>query len=100
MSIETAYEHIVVNDDVPIIEATGIKVSQLVIEHMAHGWSASELRYQHPDLTLGQIHSALAYYWDQQTAVDAEIERCDARVDQIRKSVKSGELQDRLARNR
>ena len=28
----------------------------------AHGWSAEELLFQHPYLSLGQIHSALAYY--------------------------------------
>ncbi len=28
---------------------------------MAYGWSPEEMHFQHPDLTLGQIYSALAY---------------------------------------
>ncbi len=32
-----------------------------VVEQKAYGWSAEELHFQHPYLTLGQIHSALAY---------------------------------------
>lgn len=98
MSIETAYEHIAVEDGVPVIKHSGMKVSQLVIEHLGHGWSPSELRYQHPDLTLGQIYSALAYYWDHKAEVDAEIDRVEERVSQIREEIKSFTLQERLAR--
>jgi len=100
MSIETAYEHITVAEGVPTIEHSGMKVSQLVIEHLSHGWSPSELRYQHPELTLGQIYSALAYYWDHKAEVDAEIERREERVSQIREEAKSFQLQERLTRNR
>ena len=30
---------------------------------------------QHPYLTLGQIYSALAYYWDHREELDQDIER-------------------------
>lgn len=42
---------------------------------MTYGWSPEELYFQHPYLTLGQIHSALAYYRDHQKGLDKEIER-------------------------
>jgi hypothetical protein len=32
--------------------------------------NAAELLEQHPQLTLGQIFSALAYYWDHQSEMD------------------------------
>lgn len=60
--IETRYEHIVLDEDkVPIIARTNMKVVELVVERMAYGWSPEELYFQHPYLSLGQIHSALAY---------------------------------------
>jgi uncharacterized protein (DUF433 family) len=36
---------------------------ELVAAAKSHGWSAEELTYQHPHLSLGQVHSALAYYY-------------------------------------
>ena len=47
------------------------------------GWSPEELAFQHPYLTLGQIHSALAYYWDHQEELDHDIERRLRFVDQV-----------------
>ena len=52
-----------------------MKVVELVLEKMAHGWSPEELYFQHPHLTLGQIYSALAYYSDHQEELDKDIER-------------------------
>jgi len=88
--LETRYEHIVLNKDgVPMIAGTTIKVSEMVLEKMAYGWSPEELYFQHPYLTLGQIYSALAYYWDHQDEMDADIERRLERVEQIRLAVNS-----------
>lgn len=33
------------------------------------------MRLQYPHLSLAQIHAALAYYYDHQTELDAEIQR-------------------------
>jgi hypothetical protein len=35
----------------------------------------------YPDLTMGQIHSALAYYWDHQAMVDAQIATANANAE-------------------
>ncbi len=70
----TPYEHIVLNAaDSPLIAGTTMKVIELVVEYQAYGWSPEELHLQHPYLTLGQIYSALAYYWDHQSTLDQEI---------------------------
>jgi hypothetical protein len=55
-SIATPYQHIV------------------VAEVMAYGWSPEELHFQHPYLSMGQIHSALAYYWDHEEEINQQIE--------------------------
>ena len=45
------------------------------MDHLAHHWDAEELRRQHPHLTLAQIHSALAHYYDHQDEMDALIQQ-------------------------
>ncbi|MEW6107729.1 MAG: DUF433 domain-containing protein [Nitrospirota bacterium] len=73
---KTAYEHIEVDSKgVPFISGTTMKVIELLVEKLAHGWSAEELHFQHPHLTLGQIYSALAYYADHQEAIEKDMER-------------------------
>ncbi|MFO0891854.1 MAG: DUF433 domain-containing protein [Isosphaeraceae bacterium] len=64
----------------PFIEGTRIKVRMLALDLIAQGWDAEEIQQHHPDLTLGQIHSALAYYFDHQAEMDQEIERRYADV--------------------
>ncbi|HVT59244.1 MAG TPA: DUF433 domain-containing protein [Thermoanaerobaculia bacterium] len=56
---------------------------ELVAETRAHGWSPEELAYQHPHLTLGQVHSALAYYWDHREEVEADLRRRQALAEEI-----------------
>jgi hypothetical protein len=62
----------------------------------AHGWSAEELHFQHPYLSLGQIHSALAYYWDHKSELDAEIERRSQFADQARQEAGPSPLLNKL----
>jgi len=87
-AIETHYQHIVLDDQgVPHISGTTMKVAELVVAQMAYGWSPDELAFQFPYLSLGQIHSALAYYWDHKADIDEQIRRDDARVKQLRQSL-------------
>src|SRR6187402_2349162 len=82
---ETRYEHIVLQDGgVPWIANTTMKVVELVTAQQVHGWSPEELAFQFPYLTLGQIHSALAYYWDHQAELDEEMARRLALADDLR----------------
>ncbi len=97
MLSETRYEHIILNDShVPMIAGTTMKVVELVLDHLAYGWSPEELHFQHPDLTLGQIHSALAYYWDHKTELDHDIEQRLQAVDQLQQTMPSTSLAERL----
>jgi len=95
--LETRYEHIVLKEDgVPMIAGTPTKVIELVLDKMAYGWSPEELQFQHPHLTLGQIHSALAYYWDHRGELDRDIERRLEYVDQVRAEAGPSPLVARL----
>jgi uncharacterized protein (DUF433 family) len=96
-SVETRYEHIVIDErGIPIVAGTNLKVVELVLEKMAYGWSPEELYFQHPHLTLGQIYSALAYYWDHQEELDKDIERRREFVDQLRNTAGMSPLKARL----
>jgi len=99
--VKTQYEHVILNgDDVPVIDGTSMKVIELVLGRMAYGWSPEELHFQHPYLTLGQIYSALAYYWDHQEELDRDIERRLQFVDQIRQAMEPSPLVARLRAKR
>ena len=73
--LPTIYPHIeVAADGVPYLSGTPIKVIEVVLDHLAHHWDGEEIQRQHPHLTLGQIYSALAYYYDHQAEMDRVIE--------------------------
>jgi uncharacterized protein (DUF433 family) len=97
MLTETRYEHIILDDQGrPLIAGTTMKVIELVVEHLAYGWSPDELSYQHPYLTLGQIYSALAYYADHQEEIDREIEENTAEYERLRAAAENSPLRQKL----
>jgi uncharacterized protein (DUF433 family) len=97
MLTKSAYEHIVIDESgIPAIAGTNTKVVELILDKVAYGWSAEELHFQHPHLTLGQIHSALAYYWDHQEALEAEIEQRLERIERLRSHHEPSALAKRL----
>jgi uncharacterized protein (DUF433 family) len=55
------------------IAGANTKVSEIVLDKLAWGWNPEEMCLQHPHLSLAQIHAALAYYYDHQAELDAEI---------------------------
>jgi uncharacterized protein (DUF433 family) len=96
-SVVTRYEYIAIGEDgVPTIAGTTMKVVELIVERMAYGWSPEELHFQHPYLTLSQIHSALAYYWDHADELDRDIERRLQFVEQVRQTSRPSPLIARL----
>ena len=85
LSLLTGYEHITRDEHgIALIAGTNIKVVEVVLDAIAYGWSPEELHFQHPDLSLGQIHSALGYYADHKAELDAEIEHRLTKVEQLR----------------
>ena len=93
----TIYEHVQIDaGGVPIIAGTNMKVVELVMAQLAHGWSPEELHFQHPYLSLGQIHSALAYYWDHKEELDADIERRRQYAEKARREAGPSPLANKL----
>ena len=59
----------------------------IVMDHIGRGWDANEIHRQYPYLTLGQIHSALAYYYDHKVEMDGEIEGATHEADRLRAEI-------------
>ena len=66
------------------IDDTNVKVVEVIIDHLTHGHSPEEVHLQHPHLSLAQIYSAFAYYFDHRAERDAEIERRHRGVEALR----------------
>jgi uncharacterized protein (DUF433 family) len=67
------YPHIDLSRETPYLEGTQTKVVEVILDRLAHHWDADEIHRQHPDLSLAQIYSALAYYHDHQEEMDRQI---------------------------
>jgi uncharacterized protein (DUF433 family) len=92
-----AYPHIEFRSDgVPIITGTRTKVEEIVLDHLAYHWDAEQIYIQYPYLTLGQIHSALAYYYDHKVEMDRAIEAGARRVEEIRASLGESPVRAKL----
>jgi uncharacterized protein (DUF433 family) len=94
---QTRYEHIVLDEiGIPYIAGTTLKVVELAMAYLASGASPEELHYQHPNLTLGQVYSAMAYFWDHRAYFDADIARRTKRIGQLRQRLPEAPFLQRL----
>ena len=78
----------------PYVEGTQLKVRMIALDHLAYGWEAPEIQRQHPELTLAQVHSALAYYYDHKGEMDADLAERRRFADEMRE--KHGEATESL----
>ncbi len=78
------------------IDDTNVKVIEVVLDRLAYGWSPEEIHFQHPDLSLAQIHGALAHYYDHQAELDAEIAAQEEAVRRLREQATNSPLVMRL----
>jgi uncharacterized protein (DUF433 family) len=93
----TGYAHIELNKDgKPIISGTRTKVIQIAMEKIGWGWDADQIHRQYPYLTLGQIHSALAYYYDHKEELDRAIEESERLADEMRASLEESPARQKL----
>src|SRR3712207_386280 len=83
--IATTYAHIALNaEGVPYLAGTRIKVKHIALQQVRGGLNAEQIQQQYPNLTLGQIHSALAFYFDHREDMDQMIEADDRLADDLR----------------
>ena len=78
------------------IANTKVKVIEVALDKIAHGSSPEELHFQYPHLSLAQIHAALAYYYDHQSELDAEIRRRWLEADELAAGASDPSLRQKL----
>jgi len=98
MAIEITYPHIAKTEGEParLQRLPRIRISMIVIDYLNHGWSADEICIHYPHLKLAEVHSALAYYFDHQAEIDAEIKKEQKMIDADRKNAKPTAVELRL----
>ncbi len=90
---QVEYAHIALSEqNVPMIAGTQIKVVEIVLDHLAHGSDAREIHREYPHLSLGQIYSALAYYYDHQAEMDEDIAQRMRKVGEIKQRMGPGPI--------
>jgi uncharacterized protein (DUF433 family) len=82
---------------VPWIARTKVKVAEIVLDKIAYGSSPEEIHFQHPHLSLAQIHAALAYYYEKQDDLDRQMKADLEEADGLAIKVSDPSFRRRLA---
>jgi hypothetical protein len=72
-------------------------VVHVILEKVAWGLSPEEILENHPDLTLAQIHAALAYYDDHRRVLDAEIDASRREYERLRAENQDSPIRAKLS---
>ena len=78
------------------IAGTKVKVIEVVLDKVAYGSSPEEIHFQHPNLSLAQIHDALTYYYENQDKVDEQIRRGLEDSDKLASTLSNAEFRRKL----
>src|SRR5262245_34021046 len=100
MSTEVTYPHIekIEGSSARLKRLPRVRVAQIVIDYLNHGWSADEICIHYPHLKPAEVHSAMAYYFDHQPEIDAEIEEEQRLIAESRRNAPPTPAEQRLRR--
>ena len=91
-TVQTTYKHIVQTPKIaggkPRIAGHRITVQNVVIWHEQMGYSIEEIASLY-HLTLAEVHSALAYYFDHKDEIDRSIAESEQFVEEMRQKTPS-----------
>jgi uncharacterized protein (DUF433 family) len=77
------------------IAGTRIRVEDIYIWHVVQGKSPHEIVSEFPQLTLGDVYAAMAYYWDHRDEIQKQITEAQAFVEEMKRQHPS-KLQEEL----
>lgn len=86
MSLDVSYSHIEKPEGKParLRRTPRVRVAQIVMDYLAHGWSVDEMCRHHSYLSPSEAHAAMTYYFDHQAEIEAEIEAELKEADEAR----------------
>ncbi len=73
----------------PVIAGTGITVEDVAIATVYHSQDADGIAAWY-DLTLAQVHAALAYYYEHKAEIDASIRERRRMADELKEQLGGG----------
>src|SRR5206468_126129 len=76
-----------------------VRVQDVVIWYEKLGMSPDEILHHYPTLTLGDVHAALAYYWDHHDEIERAIAEEHAFTEELRRH-STGPLEEKLKHRR
>ena len=80
----------------PCVAGTRIRVWDIYVHHEVRGMTPDEIVAQYTELSLADVHAAMAYYWDNREAIDKQMKDADEFVDQLKAATGPGPLERRL----
>lgn len=93
----TVTSHIEIDDcGVAWITGANTKVVEVVRDKLAYGWGPEEIHREHPHLSLAQIHSAFAYYYENKQKMEREIDQRDGEAEEIARQAADPALRHKL----
>ncbi len=79
LSIDTIVSNPKIRRGRPIIAGTTLMVQDVAAHHIYKKYTPEELAYQ-LQISLAQVHAALAYYYDHKDEIDTQIEENDRLI--------------------
>ncbi len=77
-------------EDRAYVTGTRVRVQDIVSDYERHGMTAEEIAREFPHISLAQVHSALAFYFEHRDEIRAQM-RDDAQyVDSLRNGTNAG----------
>lgn len=88
MATATIYPHVVKESgqSARLEKHPRLRVSMIVTHYLAYGRSPDEICLHLPHLSAAEVYSAMAYYFDHQEEIDAEIQ---AELDQLEEEART-----------
>jgi len=81
----------------PCVSGTRIRVWDIYILHERQQKSPDEIVAAFPQLSLADVHAALAYYWDNQDAIERQMKASAEFVAQVKAEQGPGPLAKKLS---
>jgi uncharacterized protein (DUF433 family) len=80
----------------PCVVGTRIRVWDVYVWHELQGKSAEEIVTDFPQLTLADVHAALAFYWDNRESIEREMKEAEDFVADLKAKLGPGPLEQKL----
>ena len=81
----------------PCVAGTRIRVQDIYVWHELQGQTADVIVSRFPQLRMGDVYAAMAYYWDHREEVDRQMRDETSLVEKLKQQSSPSPLQKKLA---